>query len=686
MALPSALAPLCAIPNWVLWQLEQREGSDGEMRWTKPPYQAKSPRRHARTSDPETWATYAEAAAAAERLGLDGENGGVGVVIKGSGAGGIDLDKCLSRADDGGLVIAASAREIMQRARKMGLYVEISPSCTGVHIWGYASGGGVHTKWTLKDGVVIEIFRDATRFLTVTGRQLYQEDWEGGDDDWGSIDELIDELVKGRANGHARATNGGGQAASGADSSPSGLFHRAVSKLAEQGLNVEEICAHMRKNAGRYAETSIRKYEEQGRLKEEVERVLAKWMEKHSAQLEVQWSTGRLPKGKNLADAMIAVVALGIECSNDEFHVRHYVAGEVLGRRAGELTDETVAIIRDLILAKYGFDAGKDTLSDALYTLAIKNSFDPVREYLDGLVWDGVERLDDWVVQYLGVEDTELARAIGRKALLAAVRRVRSPGVKFDAIVDLEGPEGIGKSSAIKILAGEESFSDSCTFDMRHGREQQEMFQGVWLAEFPDLKGISAAEQNAIKAFMSRTEDRARPAYGKRVFRQLRRTIFFATTNETSGYLKGGSFGNRRWWPLRCGHIMLKTLVQDRDQLWAEAAVRERGGEAIELPRSLWAAAREAQSERAEQDPWTLRLQEGINSPRYPRTDGREGYELRIHSARLYRDVLGLRASDERGGGTARRLAEAMHGLGWMAKQVRIGGISAAGWIRVYDE
>jgi primase-polymerase (primpol)-like protein len=166
------------VPNWVIWRLELRGAC-----WTKPPYQARAPRRLASTADSRTWCPYEVAAKAAQREGLDGSNGGNGFVIKDSGRGGIDLDKCIGERGD----IAPAAREILARARKKGLYVELSPSGKGLHIWGCSEGAEVHTKWTLADGVVIEIFRDTHRFMTVTGWQLYREDWEE-DCQWGNIE------------------------------------------------------------------------------------------------------------------------------------------------------------------------------------------------------------------------------------------------------------------------------------------------------------------------------------------------------------------------------------------------------------------------------------------------------------------------------------------------------------------
>ena len=176
--------------------------------------------------------------------------------------------------------------------------------------------------------------------------------------------------------------------------------------------------------------------------------------------------------------------------------------------------DQTVQILRVKIHKAYGFDPGTQNTYDALMQLCLENEFDPVLDYLNALQWDGTSRLDRWLSTYIGADDTELNREFGRLALIAAVRRVRSPGCKFDPILVLEGPMGTNKSKAIEILAGVENFCDQSIFGARD-REQQELLAGVWLYEIAELSNIRKTEVEHIKAFASRTHDRARPAYGR---------------------------------------------------------------------------------------------------------------------------------------------------------------------------
>jgi predicted P-loop ATPase len=201
-----------------------------------------------------------------------------------------------------------------------------------------------------------------------------------------------------------------------------------------------------------------------------------------------------------------------------------------------------------------------------------------------------VPRVDRWLITYAKADDTPLNRAIGRKVLIAAVRRARQPGFKFDYILVLEGEQGIGKSTLVLILAGEDFYSDKAIIGC-DAREQQESVQGVWIYEVAQLQGLTKVEMSWMKTFLSRTHDKARPAFGRTVVDRPRRLIFIGTTNEDT-YLRDAT-GNRRWWPVKLyGRIDLTGLQRDRDQLWAEAAAAEASGEGLVIPEGLWAQPR----------------------------------------------------------------------------------------------
>ena len=296
-----------------------------------------------------------------------------------------------------------------------------------------------------------------------------------------------------------------------------------------------------------------------------------------------------------------AIRALGIICRYDAFHDRMLVGGEEINLWAGELSDAVTVVLRQIIVERFDFDPGKENINDAATELCLENRFNPVIDYLARSNWDRTPRLETWLARYLGADDTPLNRAIGKLTLVAAVRRARQPGCKFDHIVVLEGPEGTMKSTSLVTLAGIENFSDQ-TILTASDKEQQELVRGVWIFEIADLAGMKRSEVEKVKAFASRTHDRARPAYGRRRIDAARNCIFIGTTNEDE-YLKSET-GNRRFWPVRTGTIDMEALRRDRDQLWAEAAAVEAQNDPLILPKELWTEAAEAQDERRQHDPW----------------------------------------------------------------------------------
>jgi predicted P-loop ATPase len=367
-----------------------------------------------------------------------------------------------------------------------------------------------------------------------------------------------------------------------------------------------------------------------------------------------------------------ALKTLGIICRHDVFHDRFHVEGKIIKKGRANL-DHTVLILRTKIHKAFGFDPGTKNTNDAIVQLCLENEFDPVLDYLNALHWDGTPRLERWLIIYAGAEDTELNREFGRIALIAAVRRARYPGIKFDPIIVLEGPMGTNKSKTIEVLAGVENFSDQSIFGVRD-REQQELLSGIWLYEIAELSNIRKTEVEHIKAFASRTHDRARPAYGHHRVDQPRRCVLFATTNNDQ-YLKEA---DRRFWPLKTKEIDIEALRRDRDQLWAEAAQQEKEGALIELQRELWETAGVEQQEREEADPWDDVLSEAIGEI--------EQGEERISSADLLSIILKIDISKQRDI-DFKRAGRCMRRLGWSGpKKTVIAGKHVKGYTRPEKE
>lgn len=246
---------------------------------------------------------------------------------------------------------------------------------------------------------------------------------------------------------------------------------------------------------------------------------------------------------------------------------------------------------------------GKERIMDAVAGVARANTIHPVRDYLGSLEWDGVERLDTLLVDYLGAEDTPYTRAVTRKAFTAAVARIYSPGCKFDYILVLSGPQGRGKSTLIsKMSCG--WFTDSLAGIGT--KEAYEGIQGFWLVELGELAAMRKTEIETTKNFISKQVDSYRAAYGRRVEDHPRQCVFFGTTN-SSAFLRDDT-GNRRFWPVRLGDTPSVATVWDDltedivDQLWAEAATRYREHEPLTLSAELAKTALEQQEAFTEDD------------------------------------------------------------------------------------
>ncbi|WP_246688905.1 VapE domain-containing protein [Mesorhizobium sp. WSM4310] len=382
----------------------------------------------------------------------------------------------------------------------------------------------------------------------------------------------------------------------------------------------------------------------------------------------------RNPSGivASLDNAVMAVRKLGVVFRYDEF--RQKVICEGVEGRLGVTMDDIVLHVRRAVIQALGFDPEPTYTRDAIRLLAQENSFNPVLDWIEAQPWDGVSRIDTWLSVYMGAEDNELNRAFGRAVLIAGVRRARRPGCKFDYVLVLEGPQGRGKSTALKIMAGgEDFFSDEIAIGVSY-KEQQELLQGRWIVELPELAGLSRAEVSRVKQFITKTHDRARGAFERSVKEMPRGCIFIGTTNDAQ-YLRDTT-GNRRWWPVAVGKIDLKGLEADMPQLWAEAAEAERDApDPISIPQGLWAAAAERQAERVTGDPW-----EDVLLSALPALSKVVEGELRISTVTVFEKIMGLEMRHARMG-DYRRLGDCMRKLGWSGPKVlRINGANVKGY------
>lgn len=284
-----------------------------------------------------------------------------------------------------------------------------------------------------------------------------------------------------------------------------------------------------------------------------------------------------------------------------------------VGVKNGAMTDWTDA--DDIRLAVWmetywGISTSPEMCSQAATVIAHTNTFHPVRDYLDGLTWDGTPRIKTWMPDYLGAENKDYTSAVGMKFLISMIARVMRPGCKADCLPIFEGEQGLKKSTAMRIIS-KGWFTDQLS-DISNKDAALEL-QGVWLVELSEFDYLVKHEVSALKAFFARQEDRFRLPYARRVARVPRQCVFAGTTNEDD-YLRDSS-GARRYWPIKLGTskgIDIASLERDMDELWGEALHLFNEGERWWLDGDVAKAAKDEQDSRYQMDAWENRVAEYI--------------------------------------------------------------------------
>lgn len=266
------------------------------------------------------------------------------------------------------------------------------------------------------------------------------------------------------------------------------------------------------------------------------------------------------------------------------------------------IRDVDFAGLHNYIECVYGIHNGMK-VDDALSVEMERRHFHPIRNYISGLKWDGVERIDTLLIDYFGADDTKYTRQVIRMFLAAAVARVFEPGIKYDSVLILVGSQGTYKSTFAMRL-GMRWFSD--TFTTVQGKEAFEQLQGAWIMEIAELSGLKKAEIETIKLYVSKCEDTFRPAYGRTVETYKRQCVFIGTTNSVD-FLRDPT-GNRRFLPIdvreeKATKNVAQDMTQDEvDMIWAEAYQAYLGGEKLYLDAETTAAAKTEQARHAELD------------------------------------------------------------------------------------
>ncbi|MGI9502046.1 MAG: VapE domain-containing protein, partial [Geminicoccaceae bacterium] len=325
---------------------------------------------------------------------------------------------------------------------------------------------------------------------------------------------------------------------------------------------------------------------------------------------------------KHVANAAIALKESGV------FNLRYDelkeapVALNLPWRRNGKLAELEDA--DDVLFAEWcqhrDLNISPRTAHDALNAVCLADTFNPVKEYLESLEWDGTPRIENWLLTHLGADvgegdqverRTKYIKAIGKKWLISAVARAFCPGCKVDTALIIQGEQGIKKSTAIRtLIPNVDWFADGIS-DMGSKDSAQDL-RGKWVIELAELASMTKASVEKVKAFISRQSDHIRVAYGRRSQDFPRRGVFAGSTNDEE-FLQDVT-GNRRFWIVKAHHIDLEGLERVRDQLWAEAVQAYQAGEVWYLNTTdEEAIAREIASEKIISDPWEEEIQKWIN-------------------------------------------------------------------------
>jgi predicted P-loop ATPase len=292
------------------------------------------------------------------------------------------------------------------------------------------------------------------------------------------------------------------------------------------------------------------------------------------------------------------------------------------------------------------------------HVCSLSNKYHPVRDYLNSLKWDGIERVYTFLPDTIGCNDTEYARAIIRCFFIGAVARIFEPGCKLDTLPIIEGEQGIYKSTMFKSLCHDPNWFSDTPIDIGN-KDAYLSLNGKWIKELSELDSLTRAEATAAKAFFSSPDDYYRAPYDKANKSRPRQSVFVGTVNGET-YLKD-STGNRRYHPIKAEEeIDLKYVVESRDQLWAEAVHLYKRGVKwwIDSNDAVYAEVVNQQSARVDTDVWQPKVEEWLV------------IKEQVTSQEILRDCLEIETCKQ----TQRektRVANIMQSLGWKRTQVR---------------
>ncbi len=382
------------------------------------------------------------------------------------------------------------------------------------------------------------------------------------------------------------------------------------------------------------------------------------------------------------------------------------------GSAGKEMDDEDFSRFHAHLCEDFDANFPREIIIQQLFIVADERAFHPVRDWLGGLLWDGVPRLDTWLTGVTGCEDTQYHRSVGRLIIAGAVARAMNPGCKFDYIPILVGGQGVGKSRLVSALAVRTGWGDDITLNPYNLDASVEQMQGKWIIELGELSGFGKTATENAKQFVTRQVDRYRAPYARVSKDRPRQFIAIGSTNSES--FLSDTTGNRRYLPVVCGsQIDVKGVQGIVEQLYAEAVMAFHWGEKLYLAEGIEVHAREVQESHREQDPWQELIAEwmdelvgyvvsgdqpaatGENDPvarllaegAYKQEQGKGGTEMAFRGA-LLMEVLWCRLSTRVNVRRDNREQQRIHGclgvLGWATKKTRFGGVLARYRVKIF--
>jgi len=628
-------AELRDCPHWVVWKAEP--GKDGKL--TKVPYNPNTGRM-AKSTNPFTWGTFEKAVAVSKN---GGGYAGIGFVFSENDPyAGVDFDECRDP-------VTGVIKPLQDSERKtLNTYTEVSPSGTGLKCFLIGKLTREGNRKASKYGK-FEVY-DKARFFTVTGHKLV-DSLQTVEARQTELEDCHSKYIANSKQKPSPHTNTAGinmddaELLNRARKAKNGalfdrLFNGNWTGYSSQSEADQAFCNLLAFWTGRNPDQMERIFRQSGLYREKddihptylrrtiqnaIDNCQTVFNERSGAnqgnvtensniEHHIFWEED-LTKDKDgkihstIDNALIILQNdenLNKKVALNEFSNQVEILSKLpWGKASGVWIDSDDAELRYYYEKVYHY-TGKNKIFDAFTIATTRLAFHPVKDYLNNLKWDGKPRLDTLLIVYLGAADTEYTRTVTRKTFVAGVARVFKPGIKFDTMLVLVGRQGLGKSTLLRLIAGDEWFSDDLKMEDMKNKAGPEKMPGKWIIEVAELAGLRKTEVEDTKSFLSRKSDRFREPYGRRPKDQPRQCILIGTTNAEEGFLRDQT-GNRRFWPVAVygGKLSPWDLSEEtRNQIWAEAKFYYEAGETLYLTPEVEAQAVLEQEAHTEESPW----------------------------------------------------------------------------------